>query len=181
MEREDGSTEEQGLFFRKGASETLLHLLIKLLSYVFFWDSGHELTIEPNFRLLKYKPDLVAFMPSDIPNKLDPDVALWVECKHVRLKKLARLAKALPNAQIYWFHLEGTLQTLLQGAKVRRLLQPHENLKLIGIGPDKHVIESIALELGTSNPTWVLKREGRYLEIHIERSLKTMEYVMMEP
>jgi hypothetical protein len=165
MEKRGNHKEERRLYLRKGKNETFLHILFKLLAYCYFWDKEKDLIIEPNFRFRKYKPDLISFKPSEIPNRLEKEVKIWVECKKVALKKLKGLVNSLPHSEIYWFHKETYFQKVLKSSKVKNKLRGLTNLNLIGIKSQKYPIDSLALELGGKNPGWMLKRLDTHLKL----------------
>jgi len=123
---------EQQLILRKGTSESYLHVLLKILAYIYFWPA-QDFTIEPQFRLRKYKPDLIKMRPSELPKRVTPVVDTWVECKTVKIEKLIKLGRTLPHSDIYWFHnwryFENNHHTFFS----KRDRTPPANLTLIGV------------------------------------------------
>ncbi|MHA2504213.1 MAG: hypothetical protein ACXAE3_15245 [Candidatus Kariarchaeaceae archaeon] len=129
--------EQRRLVLRKGPQETHLHILLKVLAYLFFWN--RDLTIEPSFRHHGYRPDLLAMRPHPDPKIVEDEIDLWVECKQVKLAKLDDLVRYC-NAPIYWFH---TLRHLKR-AVLPRSLKKFKRLSkvvMIGISEETRVLE----------------------------------------
>ncbi|UCG01801.1 MAG: hypothetical protein JSW11_19620 [Candidatus Heimdallarchaeota archaeon] len=154
-----GEVEYRNLILRKGRMETNLHIALKVLAYCYFWD--RNLTIEPLFRLNRYKPDLIAWRKSEIPTKekLIPD--LWIECKNVKLKKLSKLSRLLPFSEIIWVNskqlLTRTIKSI-QSKKQREILA--SNVQLIGIETSKQSWESLEDSINVKKPEWKINRHS---------------------
>jgi hypothetical protein len=165
MENEAQLSKQQRLYLRKGRSETLLHILIKILAYCFFWDEKETLIIEPNYKLRSFKPDLVSFSSSEYPSRLEKYVSKWIECKKVTVKKLVKLSKILRRSKIYWFHTYSAFHGILKGNTMRKKINALINLKLVAIKIEKNALNQITLDLGRKNPIWILRWENKDLEI----------------
>jgi hypothetical protein len=164
------------LYLRKGHSETFLHILIKILAYCYFWDNQKRFTIEPNYRFLGYKPDLISFIPSDIPRRLEKEVGIWVECKDVKIKKLKKLASSLPRSKIFWFNIERYFHNLLKSTKIRKQLNKFDNLYLIGITGKAKDIKFLTDTLTKKNLSWVLEIHNNILEISSKTWTRSIKY-----
>jgi hypothetical protein len=174
--KDNEPNERADLYLRKGHSETFIHILIKILAYCYFWDAQKHLTIEPNYKFLGYKPDLVSFVPSEIPRRLEKNVGTWVECKDVKIKKLVKLAKSLPRSKIFWFNIEGYFHNLLKSAKIRKKLSKFSNLFLIGIKGKEKDITFLANTLTKKNIGWIIRQEKATLEILNKTWRKTIQF-----
>jgi uncharacterized protein YaeQ len=168
--------ESADLYLRKGHSETFIHILIKVLAYCYFWDDQKRFTIEPNYRFLGYKPDLISFVPSEIPRRMEKNVGTWVECKDVKIKKLIKLAKSLPRSKIFWFNIERYFHTLLKSASISKRLSKFNNLFLIGIKGKEKDIKFLANTLTKKNMSWVVRQEKARLEITSKTWRKTIQF-----
>lgn len=152
--------ESRRLILRKGRMESKLHIILKILAYCYFWD--RNLVIEPHFRINRFKPDLIAWRKSEIPTeeKLIPDI--WIECKHVKLKKLKKLSRILPLSQIVWMHSKQSLTQIiknLQPRKVKDLLAL--NVQLIGITTSKQNWKSLEESIDRKKPQWEINRHSK--------------------
>ena len=54
------------LILRKGKQESYLHILIKILAYIYFWDVKKQIIIEPK-SIGRYKSDLISYQDHEIP------------------------------------------------------------------------------------------------------------------
>jgi len=165
MEKEKQVRDKKHLYLRKGHSETLHHILIKIFAYCYFWNEQGRIIIEPNFRYLGYKPDLLKLVPSENPRRLKKEVGLWVECKDVKLKKLYELARALPQSRIFWFNRKTYFKRFLKNDKKRERFSFYENLHLVGIEIDKKKYNFLANQLRQEHLEWIFRRKKDILKI----------------
>ncbi len=130
-ERDPKHIEIRKLILRKGYMESSQHVLLKLISYIFFWKE--DLILEPSFRFYRYRPDLINFKQSEIlrENKMIPK--LWIECKKVKIKKLIRLGRMLPYSKIIWIHNYYNLNKSLKTVHNKKKIQFPLNVQPIGV------------------------------------------------
>ncbi len=157
--------ENHRLHLRKGRSESLLHILLKILSACYLWDVINEIIVEPNYKFRNYRPDLLVFGKSEIPSDLSEVVDIWVECKTTSIKKMQRLSRYLPNSKLYWFHTNSYFQAIMRTKKSRSQLKELKNLNLIGIKVNKIMLRSIQEELKLKRLSWIIKHKDEGVEI----------------
>ncbi len=155
----EGEVESRQLIVRKGRMESNRHIVLKGLTYCYFWEKN--LIIEPHFRVNRFKPDLIAWRQPEIPtkDKLIPD--LWIECKHVKLKKLKKLSRALPLSQIIWIHSKQSLTRTIKNIKSKNERDfLASNIQLIGIETSKTNWESLEESIDIKKPLWGINRHS---------------------
>ncbi|MFX0095484.1 MAG: hypothetical protein ACFFBD_27355 [Candidatus Hodarchaeota archaeon] len=147
-EIKQNTLETQQLILRKGSNESFLHILLKLLAFIYFWDIENELVVEPR-KFHRYRPDLISWRPSEIPTQITMVPDVWVECKYVKIEKLIRLGHQFPNSKIYWFH------------KYNHFLKQKENLppniNLIGVETIDNTWNHLEYNLTSKRPYWRFK------------------------
>ena len=148
------TTEEESrrIILRKGRMESRFHIILKILAYCYFWD--RNLVVEPLIRTNRYKPDLIAWTKSEIPTEEKPIPDLWIECKHVKLKKLQNLSRILPFTQIIWIHSKQALTRTLKNSHSRRGNFFPSNVQLIGITTSKDNWDSLIHCINEKMPRW---------------------------
>lgn len=159
-----GKLESRQIILRKGRMESNLHIVLKVLAYCYFWD--RKLLIEPHFRLNRFKPDLISWRQPEIPTKEELIPDLWIECKHVKLKKLKKLSRALPLSQIIWIHSKQPLTRTnknIQSKKVRHSFT--SNIQLIGIRTSKSNWKFLEESIDTKKPQWGINRHSNTLMV----------------
>ncbi|MFW9904583.1 MAG: hypothetical protein ACFFFH_09645 [Candidatus Thorarchaeota archaeon] len=119
------------LILQKGRMESKQHIILKILAFCYFWD--RNLVIEPHFRLNRFKPDLIAWRNSEIPTQEKQVPDLWIECKHVKLKKLRKLSRMLPFSRIVWINSKQSLARTLKNIQTKKSMYLCSNVQLIGI------------------------------------------------
>jgi len=160
---ESNETEElesRRLILQKGRMESIQHIILKILAYCYFWE--RNLVIEPHFRLNRFKPDLIAWRKPEIPaqEKLVPD--LWIECKHVKLKKLRKLSRILPFSQIVWIHSKQSLaRTLKNIQSMKKSMHLSSNVHLIGIETSEANWESLKDSIHVKKLQWGVCRHSK--------------------
>ncbi len=75
-------------------TETLPHVMLKLLAYLLFFRERLQLEAAPDFDAIPFVPDLVQY-----DYELRP--ALWIECGECSVAKLDKLAVKAPEAEIW--------------------------------------------------------------------------------
>ena len=174
-ETEEG--ESRRIILQKGRMESKQHIILKILAYCYFWDK--DLVIEPHFRLSRFKPDLIAWRKSEIPTQenLIPD--LWIECKHVKLKKLRKLSRILPFSQIVWIHSKQSLSRtlkIIQSKKKNRNL--NSNVQMIGIEASEADWESLMDSINAKKLHWGVRRQSNdRMEINTRESDNSISLV----
>ena len=174
-ETEEG--ESRRIILQKGRMESKQHIILKILAYCYFWDK--DLVIEPHFRLSRFKPDLIAWRKSEIPTQenLIPD--LWIECKHVKLKKLRKLSRILPFSQIVWIHSKQSLSRtlkIIQSKKKNRNL--NSNVQMIGIEASEADWESLMDSINVKKLHWGVRRQSNdRMEINTRESDNSISLV----
>ncbi len=156
-----GEVDSRRLILRKGRVESKLHIILKVLTYLYFWEK--DLFIEPNFRLYKYRPDLVSWRESEIPTKEEKIPDLWIECKHVKYKKLLKLSRALPHSKIIWMHTLRSLKRTISNTKTKTKLQRASNVQLIGIDTLMETWKSLEESISTKQNQWMVTLHERNL------------------
>ncbi|MFX0182387.1 MAG: hypothetical protein ACFE95_04815 [Candidatus Hodarchaeota archaeon] len=161
-----GIKESRRLILRKNQFETTLHIILKVLAYLYFWDN--ELIIEPNFRLRKYRPDLIAWKKEEIPSKDLLIPALWVECKKVKIKKLIKIARVLPSSSIIWIHVLNHLTKVNMSLQDKQKYKLPFNVKLIGINASTYTWECFFDSISSKHPYWrIIRQDTNSLKIFI--------------
>lgn len=84
------SKKHKKLILVKNASEGRIHVLLKLLAYMLFYDE--RLEIEKDIGM-HYKPDLVICEPPSLPE-------LWIDCGQISLEKVDTLSRKLKQTRI---------------------------------------------------------------------------------
>ena len=162
--------ESRRLILQKGRMESKQHIILKILAYCYFWE--RNLAIEPHFRLNRFKPDLIAWRKSEIPTQenLVPD--LWIECKHVKLKKLRKLSRKLPFSQIVWIHSKQSLTRTLKNIQSRKKsIFLSSNVQLIGIETSETNWESLKDSINVKKLHWgVLRHSSDRMVINIRET-----------
>lgn len=164
--------ESRQLILKKFSQETYLHIILKIIAYIYFWEE--DLSIEPSYRRNKYRPDLLSLGQNPNPRIIDPVVKIWIECKKVKLDKLEKLSIHLPYADIYWFHQYHHLKQVLN----QKILKKHPRLRQIRfIGIDGDSISRIQRDLSTGRSNWTIHREKGVFTIDIEGKDMTFLHV----
>ncbi|MFX0053215.1 MAG: hypothetical protein ACFE8U_18215 [Candidatus Hermodarchaeota archaeon] len=162
--------ESRRIVLRKGRMESNLHIILKVLAYCFFWE--RNLIIEPHFRLNRFKPDLISWRPPEIPTQEKQIPDLWIECKHVKLKKLKKLSRALPLSQIVWINsaqsLTRTIKSI-QSNKISPILA--SNIQLLGVETSKQNWESLQESIIRKKAQWgINKHSNNSMKINVRAS-----------
>lgn len=145
--------ESRRIILRKGRMESKLHIVLKVLAYCYFWE--RNLTIEPRFRLKRYKPDLISWRKPEIPTKEELIPDLWIECKHVKLKKLIKLSRVLPLSTIVWIHTMQSLTRTIEKIQSKGdKNQLASNIQLIGIETENKNWKSLEESVNTQLLQW---------------------------
>ncbi|MFX1517410.1 MAG: hypothetical protein ACFFC6_13985 [Promethearchaeota archaeon] len=169
--------ESRRIILQKGRMESKQHIILKILAYCYFWDK--DLVIEPHFRLSRFKPDLIAWRKSEIPTQenLIPD--LWIECKHVKLKKLRKLSRMLPFSQIVWIHSKQSLsRTLKIIQSKKKCMNLNSNVQLIGIETSEASWESLMDSINVKKLHWGVRRQSNdRMEINTRESDNSISLV----
>ena len=111
-------TEKRNLILSKRKLESSTHLILKFLSYLYYFDQN--VVIEPSFRFRGFRADLLSWKDSEIPQNRQKEPDLWIECKKVRFNKLQKLAHALPTSRIVWFHDYSVLNRIIEYSDKKR-------------------------------------------------------------
>lgn len=152
--------ETRRLILRKSNDETWLHILIKILAYIFFWEDS--LLIEPDFHYRGYKPDLLRMDPGSNPKQIGDIPGLWVECKNVKLQKLDDLVR-YTNSSVYWFHLDNYLDRVLTS----RNYQKYPRLEFITtVGIASVHLSSLKEELSYGKLQWMIEELESGIKIY---------------
>ncbi|MFX1253511.1 MAG: hypothetical protein ACFFCZ_18015 [Promethearchaeota archaeon] len=151
-EIEPNTVETHQLILRKGQSESSLHVLLKLLAYIYFWDIENELIIEPR-KFHRYRPDLISWRQPEIPTQVELVPDLWIECKHVKINKLIKLGREFSNSKIYWFHKFKYFE--------RRKEELPQNVYLIGVEAASNVWDLLKDSLFFKGPYWRFTCDGK--------------------
>ena len=145
---ENDYSNQNSLIIQKGKFESMTHIILKLLAFLYFYKSNRELIIEPKFRFRGFRPDLVAFKNPEIPNEITPDIDTWIECKKVKISKLKKLARYLPTSHIYWFHLNHYI------TKKMATILDSKNVKLVEVQMTQKDLSQLGNSLLKQSPTW---------------------------
>ncbi len=166
----NGLTHQEVVIMEKGKTESLLHIVLKLLAFLYFYKTQKRLIIEPSFRYRDFKPDLVSFKKPENPREVTSEVDIWIECKKVKISKLSTLVRYLPSASIYWFHLSQIITRKMKNEEVP------PKVKLIGIEITKKDLALLESSILTQSPSWSVHRyehsqfiiDTLHSEIHIK-------------
>ena len=131
--KSDKEQEQEKLFLYKGKTESALHIILKLLAYLYFWPSRKKLIIEPNLKFHKYKPDLISYRDPELPTSTEREIDVWVECKKVHIKKIMKLGRFFPHCDVYWFHKKSYFDSLEVKFNSRKWKNLPPNTNLIGV------------------------------------------------
>ncbi|MHA2327677.1 MAG: hypothetical protein ACXACR_04085 [Candidatus Hodarchaeales archaeon] len=156
-----GEVESRRIILRKGRMESKLHIILKVLAYCYFWE--RKLVVEPRYRVNRYRPDLIAWGKSEIPTKEERTPNLWIECKHVKIKKLIKLSRALPFSDVVWIHLVRPLTRTIEAIQSRHRLA--SNVHLIGIETSNRNWESLEESINIKQPHWRIIKHTNYLMV----------------
>jgi len=124
--------EKKLIILKKTSDESLNHIILKFLAYLFFFNDNLQIEINASQH---YKPDLVKF-----DEELTWKVTKWIECGVVDLKKLLKISKHNRQAEIYIFksNLNSALslkdkvkKKMSNFANIHYLIFNDEQLKLI--------------------------------------------------
>jgi hypothetical protein len=153
------------LILRKKQFESTLHIILKVLSYIYFWDK--ELIIEPNFRYHNFRPDLIVWRKGEISSEeFVPD--LWIECKKVKLSKILKLARGLSRTSIVWFHKIYSLEKVLNSVQRKQKYKLPVNVQLIGINASTQTWNYLSESFNLKHPYWrVICLDKKSLKIFI--------------
>ncbi len=149
---ENGYSNRQSVIVQKGKSESLTHIILKLFAFLYFYKSNQELIIEPRFRYRRFKPDLIAFKNPEIPQEMNSDIDIWIECKKVKISKLKKLARYLPTSKIYWFHLNHNITR-----KMKPILDS-KNVELVEVRMRRKDQTRLENSLLNHSPIWNVKQ-----------------------
>ncbi|MFX0013188.1 MAG: hypothetical protein ACFFB2_02915 [Promethearchaeota archaeon] len=156
-------TESRRIILHKRRKESNLHVILKVLAYCYFWEK--KLIIEPRYTLNRYRPDLIAWGRSEIPTKEEWIPSMWIECKHVKIKKLIKLSRAFPFSNIVWFHLMRPLAKVLEGIQSKQYL--FSNVQLIGIKTLDKNWDSLKESINLKQPQWgIIKHKNNLMVIN---------------
>lgn len=136
------------------SSESLRHILLKILGYILFYDQKPRIEIRVSPDKRDYKPDVVAF---DAEGK----VTLWVDCGQIAIKKVDDLTRQEPNAAIVIIKTtqrEMELYARETARKVKRIGQ----VQFLGFDPE--FIPALITQTGHLN-TVRLQREGSRISL----------------
>ncbi len=159
-----GEVDSRRLILRRGRVESKLHIILKILAYLYFWEE--ELVIEPLIRVNRYRPDLVSWRESEIPTKLEKIPDLWIECKQVKIKKLSKLSRTLPLSKIVWVHTFQSLSRVMNNAKSKIKYQLTSNVHMIGIDASPVTWNSLEESISTKSLRWeVTLHEKNFMTI----------------
>lgn len=158
------------LILRKRNVESWLHILCKVLAYVYFWED--DLLIEPNFEFHGYTPDLLRLDRPVNPKQIEDEIGIWVECKTVKLKKMADLVR-YSDAKIFWFHLKSYFERLFR----TRAYQKYKRIRnVINIGIDWDT-QKISAKTLLNTPQWriVAMEDNSRFNIYLPSELDPIE------
>ncbi|MHA1995915.1 MAG: hypothetical protein ACW97Z_15365 [Candidatus Hodarchaeales archaeon] len=147
----NGYSNQQTVIVEKSKSETMLHIILKLLALLYFYKTSHQLILEPKFRYRGFKPDLVAFKQPEVPQEVNPEIDIWIECKEVKISKLQTLARYLSSSRICWFHLNHIMSRKLEG------FTESMNVELIGVELNNKNQSLLERSLLTQSPVWSIE------------------------
>lgn len=118
------------VILHKKLNESKLHIVLKILAYLYFWEK--KLIIEPSYRFRGYRPDLIVLKRGELPhnNNLTPEY--WIECKKAKYKKMVALGRYLSTCQIFWFHKMEILQQMTEIVLQKKKNKLPSNVQLIG-------------------------------------------------
>lgn len=156
-----GEVDSRRLILRKGRVESKLHIILKVLAYLYFWEK--DLLIEPSFRFSKFRPDLLSWRESEIPAKEEKIPDIWIECKKVKYKKLLKLSKSLPNSKIVWINTLQSLKQVTSKTKTRSKIKKASNIQLIGIDTLMEAWKSLEASISTKQNKWMVTLPERNL------------------
>ena len=125
------SLDSRKIILHKKLKESRLHLALKILSYLYFWEKN--LVLEPTYRFRKYRPDLIALKKEELPHLNDLTPKIWIECKKVKIKKLISLGRYLSSCQIIWFHKMEILSQIKRYSLIKQKYKLPANVQLIGV------------------------------------------------
>lgn len=169
--------ESRRIILRKGRTESKLHIVLKVLAYCYFWE--RNLTIEPRFRLKRYKPDLISWRKPEIPTKEELIPDLWIECKHVKLKKLIKLCRALPLSNIVWIHTKQSLTRTIERIQSKGdKYQLASNIQLIGIETKNKNWKSLEESVNTHHLQWEINELANNLMVINVRGRNTNQILL---
>ena len=127
-------------------TDTIEHVMLKMLSYVLFYRERLEMNINLHQDSIPFKPDLV-----QLNYELRP--ILWVECGGCNVGKLDKLAVKVPDAEI-WVVKKSVddVEQLVRAMAKEELRRNRYHL----IGLDGEVFGELCGLLGSRNDfTWV--------------------------
>jgi len=125
------SLDSRKIILHKKLKESKLHIVLKVLSYLYFWEK--RLVLEPTIRFRKYRPDLIALKKGELPHLNDLTPEIWIECKKVKIKKLITLGRYLSSCQIIWFHKMEFLNQIKRYSLIKKKYKLPANVQLIGV------------------------------------------------
>ncbi|MFX0151845.1 MAG: hypothetical protein ACFFAJ_13740 [Candidatus Hodarchaeota archaeon] len=170
------------LILCKKQFESILHIILKVLSYIYFWDK--ELIIEPSFRYRNYRPDLFVWRKGEnFSEDLIPD--LWIECKRVKIRKILKLARGLTRTSIVWIHKFNSLEKVLKSVQRKKNYNLPVNVQLIGINASDHTWNCLSESFTLKLPYWkIICLDKKSLKIfirdfnkaHLDLSVQFIEF-----
>jgi hypothetical protein len=127
-------------------TETINHVLLKLLAYVLFYRERLQLEVNLHQDSIPFKPDLV-----QLDYELRPK--LWVECGECSVAKLDKLAVKVPEAEIWVVKKSPVeIENLVRAMAKEELRRERYHL----IGFDSEVFQELCGLLSSRNQfTWI--------------------------
>lgn len=126
------------LILVKNDSERREHVVLKLLSYILFYDP--RLKVEPDLGM-HFRPDLAIEGDHGVPE-------MWIDCGQISLDKAEKLSRKLRTTRLIF--VKASVQELMRyKATVDKKVEFASRIEYLAF--DSGVIESMALDLGKSN------------------------------
>jgi hypothetical protein len=156
--------EERKIFLRKGSSETLEHVFLKIMAFLINWESKNAFVIEPKYKFRRFRPDLISFRPPIDLNQ-EEEIDCWIECKKVKLNKLMTLSRALSTSTILWVHWSNYFER--NQSKIYLNLQKalETNLSVIGIKFVYGSYDTLIKDSIRKSETWTFEKKENILNL----------------
>jgi hypothetical protein len=153
LEAKNHSSGERRIYITKAASESGVHVALKIIAYAWFFEQSPIIEPRVNYR---YRPDVAVFSSNEINEEdvlsrsssytSDIGIIEWIECKRTAPKKIRRILRNL-DCNLSLFHRSSALAGYQRA--LSRLLRPNKLLRvyLFGVTGDlEYFFERISAE-----------------------------------
>ncbi|MFX0115989.1 MAG: hypothetical protein ACFFB3_15675 [Candidatus Hodarchaeota archaeon] len=162
---------EQRIYITKAASESGVHIALKIIAYAWFFEQNPIIEPRVDYR---YRPDLAVFSPINPNNEdifsrtpsymRDIGIAEWIECKRTAPKKIRRILRNL-DCHLSLFHRSSALAGYQRA--LSRLLRVNElhRVHLFGVAGD---LESFFEGIDAARHILAMKKQDSITFLHRE-------------